>query len=70
MELGRFKIFKVIGRGRFGEVCLVDYLDYTIFATKRSKKKISTEQEQTENTLLEMNVIQTVDCDFLCYLDI
>ena len=48
----------------------MDYLDNTKFATKRSKKKISTEQEQTENTLLEMNVIQTVDCDFLCYLDI
>ena len=64
-----FKIIKVVGRGSFGKVCLVEYLPTKeIYAMKSLKKDILIEQEQIENTLLEKEILQTLDHPLLCEL--
>ncbi len=65
-----FKILKVIDRGSFGKVCLVEYLPiHETYAMKSLKKDILIEQEQIENTLLEKQILQTIDYLLLCGLD-
>ena len=52
VKLEDFKVLKVIGRGSFGKVCLVEYLPtHETYAMKSLKKDILIEQEQVENTL-------------------
>ena len=70
VKLEDFKILKVIGRGSFGKVCLVEYLPtHETYAMKSLKKDILIEQEQIENTLLEKQILQTIDYLLLCGLD-
>ena len=53
VKLEDFKVLKVIGRGSFGKVCLVEYLPtHETYAMKSLKKDILIEQEQIENTHL------------------
>ena len=69
VKLEDFKILKVIGRGSFGKVCLVEYLPtHETYAMKSLKKDILIEQEQIENTLLEKEILQTIDYPLLCGL--
>ena len=69
VKLEDFKILKVIGRGSFGKVCLVEYLPTNeIFAMKSLKKDILIEEEQIESTLLEKEILQNIDHQFLCKL--
>ena len=69
VKLEDFKILKVIGRGSFGKVCLVEYLPTNeIYAMKSLKKDVLIEQEQVENTLLEKEILQTIDYPLLCGL--
>ena len=69
VKLEDFKILKVIGRGSFGKVCLVEYLPtHETYAMKSLKKDILIEQEQIENTLLEKKILQTIDYPLLCCL--
>ena len=69
VKLEDFKILKVIGRGSFGKVCLVEYLPTKeIYAMKSLKKDVLIEQEQVENTLLEKEILQTIDYPLLCGL--
>ena len=69
VQLEDFKVLKVIGRGSFGKVCLVEYLPRNeIYAMKSLKKDILIEQEQIENTLLEKEILQTIDHPLLCGL--
>ena len=69
VKLEDFKILKVIGRGSFGKVCLVEYLPtHEIYAMKSLKKDVLIEQEQIENTLLEKEILQTIDYPLLCGL--
>ena len=64
-----FKIIKVVGRGSFGKVCLVEYLPTKeVYAMKSLKKDVLIEQEQIENTLLEKEILQTIDHPLLCQL--
>ena len=54
VKLEDFKVLKIIGRGSFGKVSLVEYTPTKeIYAMKSLKKDILIEQEQIENTLLE-----------------
>ena len=54
VKLEDFKVLKVIGRGSFGKVNLVEYLPtHETYAMKSLKKDLLIEQEQIENTLLE-----------------
>ena len=69
VKLEDFKVLKVIGRGSFGKVCLVEYLPtHEIYAMKSLKKDLLIEQEQIENTLLEKEILQTIDYPLLCGL--
>ena len=69
VKLEDFKVLKVIGRGSFGKVCLVEYLPtHETYAMKSLKKDILIEQEQIENTLLEKEILQTIDYPLLCGL--
>ena len=69
VKLDDFKVLKVIGRGSFGKVCLVEYIPtHEIYAMKSLKKDILIEQEQIENTLLEKEILQTIDHPLLCGL--
>ena len=69
VKLEDFKVLKVIGRGSFGKVCLVEYLPtHETYAMKSLKKDILIEQEQVENTLLEKEILQTIDYPLLCGL--
>ena len=69
VKLEDFKILEVIGRGSFGKVCLVEYLPTNeIFAMKSLKKDILIEEEQIESTLLEKEILQNIDHQFLCKL--
>ena len=67
--LDDFKVLKVIGRGSFGKVCLVEYLPtHETYAMKSLKKDLLIEQEQIQNTLLEKEILQTIDYPLLCGL--
>ena len=69
VKLEDFKVLKVIGRGSFGKVCLVEYLPtHETYAMKSLKKDVLIEQEQIENTLLEKEILQTIDYPLLCGL--
>ena len=69
VTLSDFKVLKVLGRGSFGKVCLVEYLPtHEIYAMKSLKKDILIEQEQIENTLLEKEILQSISHPLLCGL--
>jgi serum/glucocorticoid-regulated kinase 2 len=69
VKLDDFRVLKVIGRGSFGKVCLVEYLPTReVYAMKSLKKDLLIEQEQIENTLLEKEILQTIDHPLLCGL--
>ena len=64
-----FKILKVIGRGSFGKVCLVEYKPTKeVFAMKSLKKDLLIEEDQIESTILEKEILQNIDHPFLCRL--
>ena len=69
VKLDDFKVLKVIGRGSFGKVRLVEYLPtHETYIMKSLKKDLLIEQEQIENTLLEKEILQTIDYPLLCGL--
>jgi serum/glucocorticoid-regulated kinase 2 len=64
-----FKILKVLGRGSFGKVCLVEYtLKKELYAMKSLKKDVLLNQEQVENTLQEKIILSTMKHPFLVSL--
>ena len=69
VKLEDFKILKVLGRGSFGKVCLVEYIPTKeIFAMKGLKKDLLIEEDQIESTILEKEILQNIDHPFLCGL--
>jgi len=67
--LENFQILKVLGRGSFGKVCLVEYKPTKeIYAMKSLKKDVLIDQDQIENTLLEKKILETLDHPFLVEL--
>jgi serum/glucocorticoid-regulated kinase 2 len=70
VKLEDFKTIKVLGRGSFGKVCLVEYIPTKeMFAMKSLKKDVLIDQDQIENTLLEKNILQSIDHVFLVGLN-
>lgn len=70
VNLEDFKVIKVIGRGAFGKVCLVEFLrNKELFAIKALKKDVLLDQDQIENTLLEKKILESLDHPFLCALE-
>jgi len=66
VHLEDFNVLKVLGRGSFGKVCLVEYLQTkTIYAMKSLKKDVLIDQDQIENTLLEKKILMSLEHPFL-----
>ena len=66
VNLNDFKIIKVIGRGAFGKVCLVQYkLTKEYFAMKSMKKDVLLEQNQVRCILTEKKILQNLNYPFL-----
>ena len=61
-----FKVIKVIGRGSYGKVCLVQCKQTNeLFAMKSLKKNVLINEDQIESTLLEKNILQSLNHPFL-----
>jgi hypothetical protein len=70
VQLEDFKLMKVLGRGAFGKVCLVEFSkNKELYAMKSLKKDILLDQDQIENTLLEKKILESLDHPFLCCLE-
>jgi serum/glucocorticoid-regulated kinase 2 len=66
VKLEDFQVLKVLGRGSFGKVCLVEYAaTKEIYAMKSLKKDVLIDQDQIENTLLEKRILESLDHAFL-----
>ena len=66
VNLNDFKIIKVIGRGAFGKVFLVQYkLTKEYFAMKSMKKDILLEHNQVRCILTEKKILQNLNYQFL-----
>ena len=61
VSLEDFQIMKVIGRGSFGKVCLVQYKKTKeLYAMKSLKKDVLLDQDQVESTLVEKKNIRKI----------
>lgn len=61
-----FKVLKVIGRGSYGKVMLVEYIHtHECYAMKSLKKDVLLDEDQVESTLLEKKILEKVDHPFL-----
>ena len=61
-----FKLLKVIGRGSYGKVCLVQFKQTNdLYAMKSLKKNVLIDEEQIQSTLLEKNILQSLNYPFL-----
>ena len=61
-----FKLIKVIGRGSYGKVCLVQFKQTNdLYAMKSLKKNVLLDDDQVESTLLEKNILQSLNHPFL-----
>ena len=70
VTLNDFKIIRVIGRGTFGKVCLVQYkATKKYYAMKIMKKNVILEHNQVKHTLLEKKILQNLNYQFLVGMD-
>ena len=66
VSLEDFQILKVLGRGSFGKVCLVEYkATKEHYAMKSLKKDVLLDQDQVESTILEKKILQSLEHPFL-----
>ena len=66
VSLEDFKILKILGRGSFGKVSLVQYKSTgELYAMKSLKKDVLLDQDQVERTILEKKILQSLDHPFL-----
>jgi len=66
VKIEDFKILKILGRGSFGKVSMVEYIpNKEIYAMKTLKKDVLIDQDQVENTLLEKKILESLDHPFL-----
>lgn len=69
-KLDDFKVIKIIGRGSFGKVSLVENVKTEVlFAMKSLKKDILLYNDQVKNTLQEKKILQNMDNPFLVNLE-
>jgi serine/threonine protein kinase len=70
-KLEDFKILKLIGKGTFGKVYLVELTTHPgkLYAMKCIRKDIIIENEQMDNIQLEKNILYTIDHPFLVNME-
>lgn len=69
VKLSDFRAIKVLGRGSFGKVTLVEYIKTgELFAMKCLKKDLLIEEDQIQNTLLEKKILEELEHPFLVEL--
>ena len=65
-DLDSFEVKKVVGRGSFGKVFLVQKKDTkAVFAMKSLRKDVILDYDQIESTMLEKDILQKADHPFL-----
>ena len=70
VKLDDFKIKKMIGKGTFGKVFLVEQEKTgKLFAMKCIRKDIILENEQMDNIQLEKDILYTIDHPFLVNME-
>ncbi len=66
VTINDFRVIKVLGRGSFGKVLLVEFLSTNeLYAMKCLKKDVLLESDQIENTLLEKKILAEIEHPFL-----
>jgi len=69
VSLNNFILLKVLGRGMFGKVVLVENIETKeLFAMKCIKKSLLIEENRIESTLLEKKILSEVDHPFILNL--
>jgi len=69
-SLQDFQIKKMIGKGTFGKVFLVEHVStHRLFAMKVIRKDIVIENEQMENIQLEKDILRSIDHPFLVNME-
>lgn len=69
LSISGFKPIKVLGRGNFGKVVLVEKQSTgELYAMKILKKKLLQELNQQEHTLTEKKILETSNCPFIAKL--
>ena len=65
-DLDSFEVKKVVGKGSFGKVFLVQKKDTkAVFAMKSLRKDVILDYDQIESTMLEKDILQKADHPFL-----
>lgn len=65
-----FEIKKMIGKGSFGKVFLVQHIqDGRLYAMKCIRKDVILEHEQLENIRLEKDILNTINHPFLVNME-
>ena len=66
VSLEDFQVLKILGRGSFGKVSLVQYKGSDqYYAMKSLKKDVLLDQDQVESTILEKKILESLDHPFL-----
>lgn len=69
-KLSDFNIKKMIGRGTFGKVYIVEHAeDKTLYAMKCIRKDLVIENQQIENINLEKNILHSNNHPFLVRME-
>ena len=69
-SLQDFKIKKMIGKGTFGKVFLVQHVaNHKLYAMKVIRKDVILENEQMENIQLEKDILRQIDHPFLVNME-
>lgn len=69
-SLQDFEIKKMIGKGTFGKVYLVEHrVTKKLYAMKCIRKDIILENEQMENIQLEKDILRSIDHPFLVNME-
>ena len=66
VKLDDFQTMKILGRGSYGKVSLVKYKQTgELYAMKSLKKDVLLDEDQVESTLLEKQILQSLNYPFL-----
>lgn len=69
-NLEDFKVVKLIGKGTFGKVYLVEHKELNkLFAMKCIRKDIILQHDQVDNINLEKDILYTIDHPFLVNME-